>query len=812
MPQDIEQIIPDYELLAKVGAGGYGEVYLAKSLTGQYRAVKIIYRNRLGSTEAFDREFRGAQFYETVSRKNEGLVDILHVGRNDERGFFYYVMDAADDERHGRTFDPATYRPRTLRSELTTRIALPIEECIAIGTQLASALMFLQENGLVHRDVKPSNIIFIDGVLKLADIGLVADIREAKSVVGTPGYEPPEHHGSFSGDVYSLGKLLYEISTGRDSRNFGEAPSDEADTDDPRFARLNAIVLKACANHFKDRYQSAKAFHKALLELGPPGTAPTGKSPGRQAARLHRALWYAAGTLVVIGTVIWAFYFIRNRTGESEFKAHLRAAEVSGKADGKALIKSLDGDLKELHEGLEQIQDGGVAKNHQPTDTTKSNGKPSVSPAEQAQSPGATQIMPARRNPELVPPPVTNENNDLAEYARKSLSTITLTPGVTLSRNLMQAGATARIAGKDYLPLYQCWSNRQWLALLTLALNHTGTNWPERSQIDGAISAIKDKDWSVVLTAPAITNAEIAGLSFSPDQPSRFIQIWAEWPRHADKVSWVHRWAPKTSHIAIMTGDRYLLYRKATLYMKEYEKKLADLEQLEDLGDIKTEEYQARISALQQETRKVLCKWVEEDTEAEVAILQELARRELIHDADILTEKEIRLMESYDLDVWLAKEKRRKLGVGAEKDWIASWQKYRNEDPGTDVNDLFGITAENVSIEDELPPMNPEQSIEGSWKLIRTDGVDSEKKDYAPIFAFDNMGGVRMTFQGDVEGKRINISTDGTYNLAHATLFMELNAPKDKGQFVLWFEGPNLILQQFDSRWTLAPVKSTVHN
>lgn len=265
--------IPDYTLLTKAGAGAYGEVYLARSVTGQYRAVKVVYRDRIGSREAFDREFRGAQAYEAVSRKHPGLVDILHVGRDDQHGFFYYVMDAADDIRSGQALGTADYRPRTLRSYLDTRTALPVDECIAIGIELASALEFLQENGLVHRDIKPSNVVFIGGKLKLADIGLVAESSEATSIVGTTGYTPPENHGTFAGDVYSLGKLLYEIATGRDSQNFGDAPSEEADTEDVRFTGLNRIIGKACAEHYSDRYQTAKALRKALEELAGDSTA-----------------------------------------------------------------------------------------------------------------------------------------------------------------------------------------------------------------------------------------------------------------------------------------------------------------------------------------------------------------------------------------------------------------------------------------------------------------------------------------------------------------------------------------------------------
>jgi len=69
--------------------------------------------------------------------------------------------------------------------------------------------------GLVHRDIKPSNIIFVNGKPKLADIGLVVSLGDARSFVGTEGYVPPEGPGTIHADIYSLGKVLYEISTGQ---------------------------------------------------------------------------------------------------------------------------------------------------------------------------------------------------------------------------------------------------------------------------------------------------------------------------------------------------------------------------------------------------------------------------------------------------------------------------------------------------------------------------------------------------------------------------------------------------------------------
>jgi serine/threonine protein kinase len=87
---------------------------------------------------------------------------------------------------------------------------------IALGADLALALAGLHAHGLVHRDIKPSNVIFVGGAPKLADIGLVTATISAQTFVGTEGFVPPEGPGTPAADVFSLGKLLYEISTGLD--------------------------------------------------------------------------------------------------------------------------------------------------------------------------------------------------------------------------------------------------------------------------------------------------------------------------------------------------------------------------------------------------------------------------------------------------------------------------------------------------------------------------------------------------------------------------------------------------------------------
>jgi serine/threonine protein kinase len=90
--------IPDLELLRSIGSGSYGEVWLARSILGTYRAVKIVQRKAFRDEEAFEREFSGLQRFEPVSREHGGFVAILHVGRNRAEGFFYYVMELADND------------------------------------------------------------------------------------------------------------------------------------------------------------------------------------------------------------------------------------------------------------------------------------------------------------------------------------------------------------------------------------------------------------------------------------------------------------------------------------------------------------------------------------------------------------------------------------------------------------------------------------------------------------------------------------------------------------------------------------------
>jgi len=264
--------VPDHTLLRCVGSGGYGDVWLARDLVGNFRAVKAVYRNRFPRAEPFDREFRGIQKYSPISRTHPGWIDILHIGRNDPEGYFFYIMEAGDDETAGQQFDPERYVPRTLAGELRRRGKLPLAECLQHGLALVEALAHLHQHSLIHRDVKPSNVIFVQGAPKFADIGLVTEVGRPGhdvSFLGTEGYVAPEGPGSASADLYSLGKLLYELSTGRDRRAFPELPTAlSAGGADPALEEFFAVLLKLCEFEPRNRYQSAAALRTDLERIG----------------------------------------------------------------------------------------------------------------------------------------------------------------------------------------------------------------------------------------------------------------------------------------------------------------------------------------------------------------------------------------------------------------------------------------------------------------------------------------------------------------------------------------------------------------
>jgi serine/threonine protein kinase len=284
--------VSDYELLRRIGGGAYGEVWLARSkATGALRAAKIVWRARFEDERPYRREFEGIQRFEKISREHPSQLALFHIGRNDAEGYFYYVMELADqtplgDEVRSLTSslsksagakldrseppDAGSYNPHTLRADLH-RGHLPAARVLEIGLALSEALAHLHQHGLVHRDVKPSNVIFVNGRPKLADIGLVTDASDQCSIVGTEGYLPPEGPGTPQADIFALGKVLYEAATGMDRRRFAELPEDLHQWPEHRAViELNEIVLRACVRDPAARYSTCEEMREelALLQRG----------------------------------------------------------------------------------------------------------------------------------------------------------------------------------------------------------------------------------------------------------------------------------------------------------------------------------------------------------------------------------------------------------------------------------------------------------------------------------------------------------------------------------------------------------------
>jgi len=256
--------IRDHETIRMIGRGAFGEVWMARSATGALRAVKVIWRADYDHPESFEREFEALKHYEPVSRKHAGLVPILQVGRSDTEGFYYYVMELADDLDKGREINADTYRSHTLGAQMRRDKRLSAEQCVNDGASIAEGLHYLHRNKLIHRDIKPSNLIYINGQCALADIGLVTLLGQ-RTFVGTEGFVAPEGPGSAASDIFSLGMVLYEASTGKDRLDFPDLPSyRETGSDLKVWRRLQDVVCTACATKAGQRFENAMEMSLAL--------------------------------------------------------------------------------------------------------------------------------------------------------------------------------------------------------------------------------------------------------------------------------------------------------------------------------------------------------------------------------------------------------------------------------------------------------------------------------------------------------------------------------------------------------------------
>ncbi len=234
------------ELLEQCGRGAYGEVWLCKDMTGKILAVKITPKNKR------EAELKGISELRKNMQGHPGILQIHHVDK-DENGL-WYTMDAADN-----LTPEGKYTPDTLENRIKQDKTI---ELIPVMRRILESLEVLHNANIVHRDVKPANILFIKGEAVLADLGTVTGNTASMSLAGTHGFIPPEvQKGSCSpgtvgkaGDVYAAGKVLYCMLTGNPPESFPGLPTGIAIT--PQVQRLHRLVRRICEKKASARLTS----------------------------------------------------------------------------------------------------------------------------------------------------------------------------------------------------------------------------------------------------------------------------------------------------------------------------------------------------------------------------------------------------------------------------------------------------------------------------------------------------------------------------------------------------------------------------
>ena len=195
-----------------LGQGSMASVFLVRASDGAQYALKVMDPELAKKDPTYRERFlREAEFAMKIHHRN--LISVHDAGEESERGFCYILMD---------------YMPGgTVKDLVRKKGALPVAQAIQIATQLAVAMEVAHIHGIIHRDIKPDNIMFdADGVPKLADLGVARFAADAHlntqkgMIVGTPAYMAPEqmmdsHHIDERADIYSLGLVLYEMLAGK---------------------------------------------------------------------------------------------------------------------------------------------------------------------------------------------------------------------------------------------------------------------------------------------------------------------------------------------------------------------------------------------------------------------------------------------------------------------------------------------------------------------------------------------------------------------------------------------------------------------
>ena len=256
-----------YRIQRKLGAGGMADVYLAEDQElGRRVAIKIL-NSRHGNDDQFIERFR-REAKNAAALNHPNIVSIYDRGEAEDT--YYIAMEFLDG--------------RTLKELIVGRGAAPINVAIEYARQILSALRFAHRHGIVHRDIKPHNVLVDgEGRVKVTDFGIAragtSQMTETGSIVGTAQYLSPEQARGGEvdprSDLYSLGVVLYELLTGKTPfdgetpveiamKHLSNAPSPPSKLRPDIPPELDMVVLRALAKNPDDRYQSADEMEADL--------------------------------------------------------------------------------------------------------------------------------------------------------------------------------------------------------------------------------------------------------------------------------------------------------------------------------------------------------------------------------------------------------------------------------------------------------------------------------------------------------------------------------------------------------------------
>ena len=262
-----------YRIVRKLGSGGMANVYLAEDEDlGRRVAIKIL-NERYANDDLFIERFR-REAKSAAALSHPNIVSVYD--RGEAEGTYYIAMEVIEG--------------RSLKELIMTRGPLPIAQALAYTHEILEALRFAHRHGIIHRDIKPHNIL-IGERLKVTDFGIAragaSQMTEAGSIMGTAQYLSPEQARgapvTASSDLYSVGIVLYEMLTGKvpfsgDSaieiamKHLNDAPKPPSKIRPEIPEELDQVVLRALAKNPEDRYQTAEEFSEDLhrVEAGLP--------------------------------------------------------------------------------------------------------------------------------------------------------------------------------------------------------------------------------------------------------------------------------------------------------------------------------------------------------------------------------------------------------------------------------------------------------------------------------------------------------------------------------------------------------------